>query len=96
MDDAYILRLVEVLSADVSGTMFADACRAAPQLGPLIHALGCIHAAVVAFETFRAGTDSEESEAEFVRLAELVRERAKTTAQLAIMRDLATGEVGNG
>lgn len=77
-----ILQLVEVLSGDVSGTMFKDAKAAAPNLAPLIHALGCIHAGVIALENLKASLETEEQEAEFLRLVQLVTERAKTKVQI--------------
>lgn len=88
MDDTMVLRMVEVLSADVSWTMFRDANRAAPQLGSLVHALGCVHAGALALETFRASLETNEQAAEFDRLVELVRGRATTTAQAAILSEL--------
>lgn len=99
MNEADILRLVEVLSSDVSGTMFRDAVKAAPQLGTLIHALGCIHAGVIAFENLKASLETEEQEAEFLRLVQLVTERAKTKVQIHHLNDnlaKAGVEVGHG
>ena len=94
-----ILRVAETLSADVSGAMFRDARAAAPNLAPLIHALGCIHAGVIALENLKASLETEEQLAEFERLATLVRERAKTTVQIAHLNEnlkKAGVEVGNG
>ncbi len=88
MDDAHILRLTEVLSADVSGTMLQDAVRSSPHLGELIWALGCIHAGVIALESFRASVETEEQELQFARLVETVRERAKRTVEIATLREL--------
>ena len=94
VDEAHVLRLTEVLSADVSGTMLQDAVRSSPHLGELVWALGCVHAGTVALEAFRASVETEEQELQFARLVELVRERAKRTVQIASLNETAKGEAG--
>lgn len=84
MDDATILRLTEVLSADVSGTLFREASAAAPNIANLIHALGCAHAARVAVKVTRTSCETDEQRAEFARLLGLTLARADSSVQLAI------------
>lgn len=98
LNEGQLLQLVQVLGADVSGTMLRDATKAAPQLGSLVHALGCAFAGRLAVDLFRSSIETDEQAAEFERLLARVLDHAATTAALGVLRHAAGhgSESGNG
>lgn len=96
MDEATILRLAEVLSSDVSGTLLRDATKRAPQLGTVVHALACAHAGRIAVACFRHAVETEEQRAAFERLLAKVLQAADHTIALAALNARAEQETQRG
>lgn len=89
LNEQQLLQLVQTLGADVSGTMLRDATKAAPQLGSLVHALGCAFAGKLAIDLFRSSLETAEQAAEFERLLGIALDHAATTAALGVLRHAA-------